>query len=39
MATLLVKNVGYLVTCDEDDRILKNVNVFVRDGVIEYIGN
>ena len=39
MATLLVKNVGYLVTCDDDDRILKNANVFVRDGVIEYIGN
>ena len=39
MATLLVKNVGYLVTCDDDDRILKNANVFVRDGVTDYIGN
>lgn len=39
MASLLVKNIGYLVTCDDDDRILKNVNVLVRDGVISYIGN
>ena len=39
MATLLVKNIGYVVTCDDDDRILKNANVFVRDGVIDYIGN
>ena len=31
--------VWHLVTCDDDDRILKNANVFVRDGVIEYIGN
>ena len=39
MANLLVENIGYLVTCDDDDRILKNVNVFVRDGIIDYIGN
>ena len=39
MADLLVKNIGYVVTCDDDDRILKNANVFVRDGVIDYIGN
>ena len=39
MATLLVKNIGYVVTCDDDDRILKNANVFVRDGVTDYIGN
>ncbi|MBR3169925.1 MAG: 8-oxoguanine deaminase, partial [Lachnospiraceae bacterium] len=39
MANLLVNNIGYLVTCDDDDRILKNVNVSVRDGVIDYIGN
>ena len=39
MADLLVKNIGYVVTCDDDDRILKNANVFVRDGVTDYIGN
>lgn len=36
--TMLVKNVKYLVTCDEEDRVLRDVNVFVRDGVIESIG-
>lgn len=36
--TLLVKNVKHLVTCDESDRLLDGVNVFVRDGVIQSIG-
>lgn len=36
--TMLMKNVKYLVTCDDEDRVLKDVNVFVRDGVIESIG-
>ena len=36
--TLLVKNVKHLVTCDADDRLLDGVNVFIRDGVIESIG-
>lgn len=36
--TMLVKNVKYLVTCDEENRVLRDVNVFVRDGVIESIG-
>ena len=36
--TLLVKNAKHLVTCDEDDRLLDGVNVFVQDGVIAYIG-
>lgn len=36
--TLLVKNVKYLVTCDDNDRLLENVNIFVQDGVITYIG-
>ena len=36
--TLLVKNVKNLVTCDADDRLLDGVNVFIRDGVIESIG-
>ena len=39
MASLLIKNVGYLVTCDDNDRILKNVNVLARDGIISCIGN
>lgn len=36
--TMLIRNVKYLVTCDDEDRVLKGVNVFVRDGVIESIG-
>ena len=37
MAELLLKNVGYLVTCDDEDRILRHVNVLVRNGVIDRI--
>ena len=29
--TLLIKNVTYLVTCDDDNRVLKEVNVFYED--------
>lgn len=36
--TLLIKDVKYLVTCDDENRILKDVNVFVKDGVIKSIG-
>lgn len=36
--TLLVKNVKHLVTCDDSDRLLDGVNVFIRDGVIAGIG-
>lgn len=36
--TLLVKNARYLITCDDQDRLLENVNLFVEDGVITYIG-
>lgn len=38
MKTLLVKNVKHLVTCDDDDRMLANINVLVCDGKITYIG-
>lgn len=36
--TLLIRNVKHLVTCDDHDRILKDVNVWVEDGIIAYIG-
>ncbi len=36
--TLLVKNIRYLVTCDEEDRLLTDVSLFVRDGQIVEIG-
>ena len=36
--TLLIKNVKYLVTCDDDNRVLKEVNVYTEDGIIRSIG-
>ena len=36
--TLLVKNARYLITCDDQDRLLEHVNLLVEDGVITYIG-
>lgn len=36
--TLLVKNVQHLVTCDDGDQVLHNVNVFIQDGAVAYIG-
>lgn len=36
--TLLIKNAGYVVTCDDNDNLLKDVNIFVKNGVITYIG-
>ncbi len=32
--TLLVKNVMCIVTCDDSDRVLRDADVFVKDGVI-----
>ena len=37
--TLFIKNIKALVTCDENDNIFKNVNIYIEDGVIKYIGN
>lgn len=37
MATLLIKHVNHVVTCDDDDRVLQDVNVLVKDGVIAQI--
>ena len=36
--TLLMKNVKYLVTCDDNDRFMTDINMLVTDGVITYIG-
>ena len=35
---LLVKNIRTLVTCDDADRVLQDVNLYVEDGVIREIG-
>ncbi len=39
MKTLFVRNVAFLVTCDDGDRLLADVNLYAEDGVIVYIGN
>jgi cytosine/adenosine deaminase-related metal-dependent hydrolase len=38
MATLLVKNIKYLVSCDDENRVFQDVHLFVKDGVIVSIG-
>ena len=37
MATLLIKNIDTIVTCDDADRILRHADIFCRDGLIEKI--
>ena len=38
MATLLLKHIAALVTCDDEDRVLHDVDLLVRDGFITRIG-
>ena len=38
MSSPLVKNALAIVTVDDEDRILKNENILIEDGVITYIG-
>ena len=37
MSTLLIKNISQLVTCDDNDQVLQNVDVLCKDGFIEKI--
>lgn len=37
MSTLLIKNAGHIVTCDDSDRVLQNQDISIRDGAIESI--
>lgn len=37
MSTLLIKNISQLVTCDDSDQVLQNVDVLCKDGFIEKI--
>lgn len=37
--TLFIKNIKTVVTCDDNDSVLNNVNIFIEDGVIKHIGN
>lgn len=36
--SLLVQNIRYLVTCDDDDQVLEQVNLLIENGEITYIG-
>ena len=38
MSTLLLKNIAQLVTCDDNDRLLTNVDLCCEDGFIKAIG-
>lgn len=37
--SLLIKNIKHLVTCDENDNLFENVNIYIENGEIIYIGN
>ncbi|MDO4650159.1 MAG: 8-oxoguanine deaminase [Eubacteriales bacterium] len=39
MKALLIRNISQLVTCDDADRILKNVDLYCEDGIIRQIGH
>ena len=38
MSTLLIKNIHQLVTCDDEDRVLQNADLYCEDGFIKAIG-
>lgn len=38
MATLLIRNARYIVSCDDKDTLWEHANLFIRDNAIEYIG-
>ena len=38
MASLLLKNIGTIVTCDDNDSIITNASIYSEDGVIREIG-
>ena len=38
MSSLFIKNIGTMVTCDDDDNVFNDVNMLISDGEIRYIG-
>ena len=38
MSSLFVKNASAIVTCDEQDAVLENAGILIRDGAVAYIG-
>ena len=39
MSSLLIQNASIIVTCGDDDSVLENAGILIRDGVIDHIGN
>ncbi len=39
MASLLIKNIARLVTCDDSDRVLRHADIYCEDGFIQSIGS
>ena len=39
MSTLLIKNIDTLVSCDAQDHVYTNVNLYCENGLIKSIGN
>ena len=39
MPSMLIQNLKTVVTCDDDDRVLENVDLYIEDGVIRSIGS
>ncbi|GAA0180234.1 8-oxoguanine deaminase [Clostridium sediminicola] len=37
--SIFIKNIKYLVTCDDDDNLFQNINLYIENGEIKYIGN
>lgn len=37
--TLLIKNIKALVSCDSEDRVYDNTNLYIENGIIKYIGS
>ena len=38
MSSLLIQNAWAVVTCDDQDSLLENASILIRDGVITYMG-
>jgi cytosine/adenosine deaminase-related metal-dependent hydrolase len=36
--SILLKDIKYLVTCDDDDNLFENTNLYIENGEIKYIG-
>lgn len=37
--SILLKNIKYLVTCDDEGNLFQNINLFIENGEIKYIGS